>query len=495
MCISDETALPPLDARMDVRELVDQFVLALTNTRIYSEDHPRVRSSMEELAAALRAAVEATPDGMFVIGAADGCLFHEGRPLLAASRSTPRLLQVLAQLQSGGLCFRRGLEVAELLTLLRFVNSSRGEHEGADAANAALAAAGCVHIQILPGYVGTGGAAASSSSLAAGASGPGRQGAPGVGGEGGGSGGGSGSAVGPGHDPLGLGLLASRRAYDTAFTHLVASVGRVVRGDMLELEATRSAVEGVLTQLRQSTGAMLRETHYDFTQADRFQFRHSIRTACLAIEFMQHVTQEHEVLIRVGTAALLHDLGKALVPYDVLHCNGKLSADQWAEMQRHPDHGARILMELGGSDPLAISVALSHHTVPGGGGYPRMRHARALQQPSYATRLVKICDVYEAITGYRPYREPATPIEAYRIMLSMGPALDGGLLHAFIRTNGLYPRGSKVELRGGATGWVLSQTQVPRSPVVQATDGRVFNGDDPACAEPVTRLIIEREAA
>jgi len=445
-----------------VVRLTELLVLALTNSRIYSEDHPRVRDALEELARALEEWTGAEGGRSLTLGAADGCLFHDGRPLLAASRSAPRLLEVLRLLEAGGIRFGRGVDGAQLAAFFRFLHSDLRAKPSLREAQERLRAAGCRDIEVLAGYVApTGGVLA-----------------------------GAGAAGNGVHVPLGATVSAPELAagavavHEAAFSHLVGAATCVLRGHTLDLDGTREIVERILKRLSESAPSMHVASHYETTDADQFQFRHSIRVACLALDFLRHFTNDPELLLRVGTAALLHDVGKARVPFEVLHCRTRLDEAQLEEMRRHPDHGGRILLELGERDALAVTVAVTHHHLPDGRGYPAMRHPLAPEQISTAAHVVRICDVYEALTGYRPYRAPVVPARAYEIMLDMPGHFDLSLLHRFIRTQGVYPSGSRVELESGAFGRVEQQGEDLLSPLVVGDDGVL----DPATHGRILRI-------
>jgi HD-GYP domain-containing protein (c-di-GMP phosphodiesterase class II) len=132
-------------------------------------------------------------------------------------------------------------------------------------------------------------------------------------------------------------------------------------------------------------------------------------------------------------------------------------------MNRHTEHGGRILLDMPGVEPMAIAAALGHHQTLGGGGYPKTLH---LTQLSTCTRMIKICDVYEALTAVRPYKDRMSPTRAYRIMIAMRDHFDQALLKRFITVNGIYPVGSSVRLTTGERGVVIEHTGSLEHPVV-----------------------------
>jgi len=107
-----------------------------------------------------------------------------------------------------------------------------------------------------------------------------------------------------------------------------------------------------------------------------------------------------------GVAGLLHDLGKVRVPVEILNKPGKLTDDERLVMQRHTVDGARIIISSDRDLDLAAAVAYEHHIMIDGGGYPRPHYHRECHR---ASKLVHICDVYDALRTNRPYREAWDP--------------------------------------------------------------------------------------
>lgn len=147
-------------------------------------------------------------------------------------------------------------------------------------------------------------------------------------------------------------------------------------------------------------------------------------------------------------------------------------------MNMHPVHGGQILLESTNPDPLAVATAFSHHQNADGTGYP---DALRGDRPSGATMIVKLADVYEALTAVRPYKPSMSPTRAYRIMMDMHGHFDRSLLRRFIEINGVYPVGSRVQLSTGETARVIELTDSLLEPVVrteQAASGEVLFAED-----------------
>jgi len=131
--------------------------------------------------------------------------------------------------------------------------------------------------------------------------------------------------------------------------------------------------------------------------------RHVLRMAHYAVAVARHLGWPDQDLDRLFHAALMHDIGKLALPDSILHKAGPLDATEWTVMKRHPLVGARI---LSGSDSeiiqLAEIVAVTHHEKWDGSGYP---HGLVGEAIPLVGRIVAICDVFDALTVRRPYKE------------------------------------------------------------------------------------------
>ncbi len=236
----------------------------------------------------------------------------------------------------------------------------------------------------------------------------------------------------------------------------------VCQGKEIAVGDVGDTVERMLVGLEHDAGYLHGLAQYP--EHDFFTFGHSIRVALLAIDVARHWTSDRRFLSRIGSAALLHDVGKALVSWDVLHKRGPLTADERRDMQKHPVLGGGILLSLKDSDSLVVAAAYGHHRQDNERGYPADEDE--LEQ-SVVTRLVKICDVFEALTAVRPYKAAMSPVKAYRTMTKMRGTFDGDLLGHFIKTIGIHPGGTWVKLDDGRSARVVRQTHDLHRPVVE----------------------------
>jgi len=135
---------------------------------------------------------------------------------------------------------------------------------------------------------------------------------------------------------------------------------------------------------------------------DQYTTTHSLNVAVLAMGLAESLGCTKNEVRGFGVAGLLHDIGKIRIPIDVLTKPGKLSDEERLIINRHPADGARIIMQSDQSLDLAAVVAYEHHIMLDGGGYPAMHYGRAC---ALASRLVHVCDVFDALRTKRPYRD------------------------------------------------------------------------------------------
>jgi putative nucleotidyltransferase with HDIG domain len=135
---------------------------------------------------------------------------------------------------------------------------------------------------------------------------------------------------------------------------------------------------------------------------DEYTTTHSLNVSVLVMALAESLGLAQQDVRTFGIAGLLHDLGKVNVPQDILNKPGKLTEQEREVMQGHPVAGAKLIIESGRRLDLAAAVAHEHHIMINGQGYPRCHYPRDCHK---ASKLVHVCDVYDALRTRRPYRD------------------------------------------------------------------------------------------
>ncbi|EAT11764.1 HD-GYP domain-containing protein [Bermanella marisrubri] len=198
---------------------------------------------------------------------------------------------------------------------------------------------------------------------------------------------------------------------------------------------------------------------------DSYLMEHSVNVAVLMGILGRHLKLQPQYLHECVTGALLHDIGKILIPDSVLHKPGKLTEDEFTIMKRHASLSRQILQESQEFPEVCVNIAGQHHERMDGNGYP---DGLSGEQISPEGRMASVVDVYDAITANRVYHKGLTPSSGFKRLLKWaGPHLDTQYVHGFIKAMGIYPIGSLVELNNGLLAIVQEETDTSMKPVVR----------------------------
>jgi putative nucleotidyltransferase with HDIG domain len=211
--------------------------------------------------------------------------------------------------------------------------------------------------------------------------------------------------------------------------------------------------------------------------ADDYTYMHSVAVCALMIALAKQLGLDAATTRSVGIAGLLHDLGKACVPAQVLNKPGKLTPEEFDVIKRHPEEGRKLLDASSGVDDIVLDVVLHHHEKTDGSGYPGSLKDDGI---SLFAKMGAVCDVYDAITSNRPYKAGWDPAESLRKMAEWAKGhFDQAVFQAFVKSVGIYPIGSLVKLNSGRLGIVVEQGEksllTPRIKVFYSTraDARI----------------------
>ena len=423
---------------------------SLSTRKLYFSSHSKVKELAGQLVKELQACLASSSEEELFIGSVEGNLVYQGLKLTGPTLIGDKLIAFAENLCCGGFAFHKALTVAEMESFLDLSANLAAPVASLAEARLLLQAQGIMAISLGNPYVKP-------------ADGIGRERQHVWTGQAGGS---------PSSSPA---LIYQ------ALSKVVTGLYEDAAHDQsLDIIGTQSVSEYLLQHTRANFSDTALEIQYP--EFDAYTVGHSVRVAALAVFVGSTMGMEDRMLLQIGTAALLHDVGKAKIPGSIIHKQGKLTEEEYGIMKNHPVLGVEILFAHRQSTSLDRAAAMGHHIRHDGKGYPRLP-SWAVRHP--VTALLQICDVFEALTAKRPYKTAKSPFEAYGIMVGDVGGFHPAILAQFIRALGLYPPGNSVLLSDGRTAKVVKSGSRIDRPTVLITadrDGQPRgSGDEELC--------------
>lgn len=198
---------------------------------------------------------------------------------------------------------------------------------------------------------------------------------------------------------------------------------------------------------------------------DEYTLMHSISVSALMLLFANALGLKHEQRRKLGLGALLHDVGKIMIPDTILNKPSKLSETEFEEMKRHCEYCAHVFGSANDLPEDAFNIAMQHHERFDGTGYPG---GFAGKEISPAAQMAAIVDVYDAITADRCYKSGILPVEGIRKIYEWRlHHFNKGLAESFVKCVGVYPVGTVVRMESGLLGIVLESTEILLKPRIR----------------------------
>ena len=255
-----------------------------------------------------------------------------------------------------------------------------------------------------------------------------------------------------------------REVYNRALGIVSEMLGQVRMGKIPRAENAKKVVDDLSRYVLSDRPALLALAL--LKSYDNYLFNHSVNVSVLSLALADALKVPKEDLPSIGLAGLLHDLGKILVPKDIILKPHHLTPEEWQVMKLHPVKSAEILKKMTGVSELCVRLVYEHHAWYDRRGYPSLEDGHQLHPYS---KIITIADVYDAVTTLRSYQRPFHPREAIKIMEELvGKVIDPVYFQEFVRMLGIYPIGSLVRLDTGEIGLVIeNNAQAPLSPKVR----------------------------
>ena len=212
----------------------------------------------------------------------------------------------------------------------------------------------------------------------------------------------------------------------------------------------------------------------DLRSFDDYTYAHSVNVAVVSCVIGFGLKLSESDLTDLVTAALLHDLGKLLIPSEILNKPGRLTQEEYQIMKSHSLLSYEMIKERLDLSAQIKTAVLHHHENVDGSGYPE--GIEGIEQTLF-TRILHVADVYDALISKRPYKNPYSPYEASEYLMGgSGIMFDRHVVATLLKYVPLYPKGKQVILSDGRTGIIMENTDYHNlRPVVKLFDGTILD--------------------
>ncbi len=262
-------------------------------------------------------------------------------------------------------------------------------------------------------------------------------------------------------------LLSS--AHSELYNSSVDLVGRALNGVLNSEKIDHLGLKFSLSSIIENLGSQRQEILKLATlkRYDAETYAHMLNVSIFSMYFAARLGFEKNDILNIGTAAMYHDIGKLFISRKILHKPSQLTDQEFGRVKSHTLLGAQIMLKYVNTlGILPVVVCFEHHLKYDSSGYPRLPY---LKKQHLASLIVAICDVYDALSQRRGYKQDYSPDTVYSIMTrDKGTAFDPELLDKFFRIVGFWPVGSIVALNEGSIALVRQQNEADiRRPIIE----------------------------
>lgn len=258
-------------------------------------------------------------------------------------------------------------------------------------------------------------------------------------------------------------ILDADQWHAKAEMELSPIVGAVRQARKFSLDGITQVVHGFVESLSQSDRLLVKAIS---AARGGLVVANMVNTAIMSIKIGMGLKYTRDDLLRLGLAAILHDVGMCLIPDDILNKQGPLSPDERTLIKRHPEQGAQAIRHLGEDTAWVADIVVQEHERVGGEGYPR--GLKGAEVHEYA-QIIGLTDTFDALLHTRPYRKRFLPHEAVReLVVKEKASFSTKILKCLIQQFSVFPLGTRVQLNTGEIGEVVElNPQYPLRPIIK----------------------------
>ncbi|MCK9432278.1 MAG: HD domain-containing protein [Candidatus Omnitrophica bacterium] len=390
----------------------------LQSIKMYGESHPMFQKSLDSTFEAFREVFSERQE--VVIGIVGEELAFEKEILFDLAKFLRPAILYLKERHIERIAFYRGLNREELLRFVCFIAGPKEDFKGDF--QASLSLAGVEHISIGRLKVSSG-------------------------------------------QEEGEGLPDQSELYNSSADVVGQALSGVLNSEKVDQLALKFSLGSIMENFSSQRQEMLKLA--TVKKYDMGTYVHMLNVSIFSMYFSSRLGFEKADILNIGIAAMYHDIGKLYISRKILHKPGQLTEQEFGNVKSHTLMGAQIMLKY--TDTLGILpvvVSFEHHLKYDSSGYPRLPFLRSQH---IASMIVSICDVYDALSQRRGYKQDYSPDVVYNIMnKDRGKTFDPELLDKFFKFMGFWPVGAVVALNDESVAIVVSQNESDiRRPKVQ----------------------------
>lgn len=259
-----------------------------------------------------------------------------------------------------------------------------------------------------------------------------------------------------------------KQAYLDAFVTYKNLVSSIINGNPIQFSEIQNAVSPIVESIIKDSQKIMQFSL--IKSFDQYTSVHSLNVTIFSLLLGNVLKLSKNELLTLGYAALLHDIGKIHIPTEILNKPDKLSNEEFAIIKQHPLLGFEEAQKISRIDELVLRPILEHHEKTDGSGYP---YGKTEVRIHLFSQIVTLCDVYDALTSKRTYREEVPSHDAieYLLALSSEQKVNMELAKLFFMNINIYPKGTLVRLSNGKVAKVSSiNAHFPLRPAVEVEE-------------------------
>ena len=243
------------------------------------------------------------------------------------------------------------------------------------------------------------------------------------------------------------------------------------------IDKCKNVAKEIVTQVLNKGALSLDLT--DLRSFDGYTYAHSVNVAVLSCIIGFGMNLKDDALEQLVMAGLLHDLGKLVIPQEILNKKGRLTPDEYEVMKTHSTLSYEIIKERWDISAQVKAAVLYHHENVDGSGYP---DGIEFENMTIFTKILHVADVYDALVSKRPYKAPYSPYEACEYLMGAGGIMfDPKVVEALLLYVPFYPKGTQVKLSDGRDAIIVENSGKRNlRPLLRLMDRTMLDLQDPA---------------